>query len=97
MSHYTDNQAVASILSKGSRNATLQPMVVEVALALAVRHRHGDDVEVKEDGLIKWADLGSRDFHMDDISWVFNTMSEVFGVFGISIPPGAHKKAGFLC
>ena len=61
MAHYTDNQAVASILSKGSRNATLQPMVVGVALAL---RRYGIVMETmwrsREDSLIKWADLGNH-------------------------------------
>ena len=83
VAHYTDSQAMAAIITKGSRNAKLHPMVVEVALAL---RRHGISMEAvwksRDDGLIVWADLGSRDFHLDDISLDFDTMSTIYSVFG---------------
>ena len=31
--------------------------------------------------MIKWADLGSRDFHGDDISLDFDSMAEIFKLF----------------
>lgn len=83
VAHYTDSQAMASILTKGSRNTRLHPMVLEVALAL---RQYSITMEAvwrsREDGLIQWADLGSRDFHKDDISLDFDTMSEIYRVFG---------------
>ena len=75
VAHYTDSAAMASIVTKGSRNPKLHPMVLEVALAL---RRYGITVEAvwrsREDGLIQWADRGSRDFHQDDVSLDFDTM-----------------------
>ena len=77
--HYTDSQAMASIVTKGSRNVRLHPMVVDVSLAL---RKYGIKVEAvwrsREDGLIQWADLGSRDFHDDDISLDFVTMQGIW-------------------
>ena len=76
VAHYTDSKAMASIVMKGSRNRKLHPMVVESALAL--RH-HGIRMESvwrsRDDGLIQWADRGSRDFHSDDISLDFESMA----------------------
>ena len=52
--HYTDSQAMASIVTKGSRNEKLHPMVVDVSLAL---RKHGVKVEAvwksRDDGLIQ--------------------------------------------
>ena len=76
--HYTDSQAMASIVTKGSRNVRLHPMVVDVSLAL---RKYGIKVEdvwrSREDGMIQWADRGSRDFHDDDVSLDFVTMQGV--------------------
>ena len=78
ISHYTDNKAVAGIIAKGSRNPRLQPLVVQTVLAL---RGAGIVLEAvwrsREDGMIKLADLGSRDFNKDDISLDFETMSQV--------------------
>ena len=75
VAHYSDSAAMASIVTKGSRNPKLHTMVLEVALAL---RRYGITVEAvwrsRDDGLIQWADMGSRDFHKDDISLDFDTM-----------------------
>ena len=76
--HYTDSQAMASIVTKGTRNMRLHPMVVDVFLAL---REYGIKVEAvwrsREDGMIQWADRGSRDFHDDDVSLDFVTMQGV--------------------
>ena len=52
--HYTDSQAMASIVTKGSRNEKLHPMVVDVSLAL---RKYGIKVEAvwksRDDGLIQ--------------------------------------------
>ena len=78
ISHYTDNKAVAAIIAKGTRNPRLQPLVVQTVLAV---RSAGIVLEAvwrsREDGMIKLADLGSRDFHADDISLDFETMSQV--------------------
>jgi hypothetical protein len=76
--HYTDSQAMASIVTKGTRNVRLHSMVVDVSLAL---REYGIKMEAvwrsREDGLIQWADRGSRDFHDDDVSLDFVTMQGV--------------------
>ena len=78
ISHYTDNKAVAAIIAKGTRNPRLQPLVVQTVLAV---RSAGIVLEAvwrsREDGMIKLADLGSRDFNADDISLDFETMSQV--------------------
>ena len=83
IAHYTDNKAVCAIMTKGSRNPRLQPLVVETVLAL---RSAGIVLEAvwrsREDGLIKFADLGSRDFHYDDISLDFESMMQLFEEFG---------------
>ena len=84
VSHYTDNKAVAANVSKGSRNPRLQPLVVETVLALRGAGIVMEAVwRSREDGLIKFADLGSRDFHIDDISLDFKSMGELFEEFGV--------------
>ena len=69
---------MASIVTKGSRNEKLHPMVVDVSLAI---RNYGIKVEAvwksRDDGLIQWADRGSRDFHDDNISLDFATMQGV--------------------
>ena len=72
VAHYTDSKAVAAILHAGSRNTRLQPMVVEVTLALRSAGIVMEAVwRSREEGVIQWADRGSRDFHSDDISLDF--------------------------
>ena len=83
VAHYTDNKAVAAIVSSGSRNVRLQPMIVEMTLAL---RSAGISMEAvwrsRDDGLIQFADKGSRDFHGDDISLNFVTRMKIFEEFG---------------
>jgi hypothetical protein len=83
VTHFTDSKAMASIVMKGSRNPRLQPLVLEAVLSL---REHGITMESawlsREDGIIKLADYGSRDYHADDISVDFDTFTEVVGKFG---------------
>ena len=83
VAHYTDSQAMASIVTKGSRNTRLQPLVVEAVLAL---REAGIEMEAvwrsRRDGVIEYADRGSRDYHPDDISLDFDSMSKIFEDFG---------------
>lgn len=98
VAHYTDSQAMAIIVRKGSRNPKLQPMVMRAVLAL---RSHGIDMEAgwrsREDGLIVHADRGSRDFHMDDISLDFSSMDEINTAFGLcdidTFASATNKKA----
>ena len=66
------------MVTKGSRSVKLHPMVVDVSLAL---RKYGIKVEAvwrsKKDGLIQWADKGSRDFHSDNILLEFVSMQGI--------------------
>ena len=83
VAHYTDSQAMVAIISRGSRNPKLHPMVVEALLTL---RKYGITVEAvwkpREDEIITWADQGSRDFDQDDISLDFETMLTIYNHFG---------------
>ena len=63
----------------------LQPMVVEATLALRNFNVVVEPVWVsRDDGIIQYADMGSRDFHGDDIgvdSETFATIESEFGSF----------------
>ena len=98
VAHYTDNQAMASVVCRGSKNERLQPLVVEAVLAL---RRHGVSMSAvwrsREDGLICYADKGSRDFHADDISLDEETMlkiSQKFGSFDVDTFAAAANSKG---
>ena len=64
-----DNQAMAQVIAKGSRNRHLQPLIVNTVLAL---RNHGIKMtsvwKSRDDKIINFADARSRDFHADDIS-----------------------------
>ena len=83
VAHYTDSQAMATIIRKGSRNPKLQPMVMRAVLSL---RKHGINMEAgwrsREEGLIIHADRGSRDYHSDDISLDHQSMTEINLAFG---------------
>ena len=87
VSHFTDSKAMVYILTGGSRNVLLQPMVVEATLALRNFNVVVEPVWVsRDDGIIQYADMGSRDFHGDDIgvdSETFATIESEFGSFDI--------------
>ena len=87
ISHHTDSQALVHIIAKGSRNRKLQPMIMKVTLSL---REFGIVVEPvwmsRDDGIIKYADMGSRDFHSDDISvdsLTFQKAVDMFGPFSV--------------
>jgi hypothetical protein len=96
VTHYSDSKAMCIIVMKGSKNRKLQPLVVEALLAL---RSYGISMESawlsREDGIIKIADLGSRDYHADDISVDFDTflaITEQFGVFEVDCFAASHNK-----
>ena len=83
VAHYTDSKAVAAIVVGGSRNTRLQPMVVQLTLALRSAGITMETVwRSRDDGLIQTADRGSRDFHDDDISLDYDTMVMIYEEFG---------------
>ena len=83
IAHYTDSQAMAAIVSKGSGNPELQPLVMRAVLALRKHHIKVEAVwRSREEGMIKWADIGSREYYKDDIELDFGTMSLIYKVFG---------------
>ena len=98
ISHYTDSRAMASIVTKGSRNSRLQPMVMESVLALRNANIVMEAVWLsRDDGRIEFADKGSRDFHPDDISLDFDSMSKIhkkFGCFAVDTFATASNKKG---
>ena len=98
VAHHTDSQALVHILGKGSRNRKLQPMVMEAFLKL---REYGVIVEPvwlsREDGVIKYADLGSRDFHSDDISLDTITFQKVVKRFGTFTVDGFASASNAKC
>lgn len=83
IAHYTDSQAMSAIISKGSKNPELQPLVMRAVLALRKFHIRVEAVwRSREEGIIKWADVGSREYYKDDIELDFGTMSLIYRVFG---------------
>ena len=83
IAHYTDSKAMAAIVAKGSRNPKLQPLILEAVLAL--RKYHISVVAMwrsRESGVIKWADMGSREYYGDDIEMDFFSMSLIYEKFG---------------
>ena len=83
--HYTDSFNVSNILTIGSRNPKLQPLVVDIVLAwrklnLKVFVEHIP----RSDPIIKFADFHSRNFDLYDYSLdveIFLYISQVFGPF----------------
>ena len=96
--HYTDSRAMASIVTKGSRNPRLQPLVVEAVLALRGAGIVMEAVWLsRQDGIIEFADRGSRDYHPDDISLDYESMSKIldeFGPFSVDTFATASNKKG---
>ena len=83
VAHHTDNKAMVHIIAKGSRNRKMQPMIMEVILKLRSYSIQIEPVWVsREEGIIKYADIGSRDFHADDISIDDQSFEEAVQVFG---------------
>ena len=96
VTHLTDSKAMCFIVEKGSRNPKLHPMVVEATLAL---RKWGVRVEAmwrsREEGVIRVADLGSRDYHEDDVSLDYDTFLRVverYGQFDLDCFASAFTK-----
>ena len=98
ISHYTDSKAMASIVTRGSRNPRLQPLVMKAVLALRSAGIVMEAVWLsRDDGIIDFADRGSRDYHHDDISLDFDSMSKIhekFGSFAVDTFATASNKKG---
>ena len=96
--HYTDSRAMASIVTKGSRNPRLQPLVVEAVLALRGAGIMMEAVWLsRQDGIIEFADRGSRDYHPDDVLLDYDSMSKIlneFGAFSVDTFATASNKRG---
>ena len=84
VTHFTDSKAMCAIIEKGSRNRILQPMILRAVLAL---REYSVEVEAiwrsRDEGVIRLADVGSRDYHRDDVSMDFDTFSHVVEMFGV--------------
>ena len=98
IAHFTDNKALVYIIAKGSRNRKLHPLIVEVILKLREYGIKVDPVWMsREEGIIKYADLGSRDFHSDDISVDYFTFQEAQIKFGAFTVDGFASSGNAKC
>ena len=71
------------IIAGGSRNKKLHKLVVETVLALRRFNILLEPVWISRDSdIIKYADMGSKDFHKDDIELDFETFQEAVLWFG---------------
>ena len=98
VAHHTDSQALVHIIAKGSRNRKLQPLVMRAFLNL---REYGIIVEPvwlsRDDGVIRYADMGSRDFHSDDISVDAVTFAHAVKVFGPFTVDGFASASNAKC
>lgn len=85
--HYTDNVNCATILSIGSRNPSLQPIVLEIFLAWRKLNICATVIHLLRDHpIIEFADMESRFFDLHDYSLDFDTflfITQNFGPFDI--------------
>ena len=85
--HYTDNANCETILSVGSRNVILQPLVLEIFLAWKSLNIKVDVIHLRRnDPIIEYADYESRNFDLHDYSLDFDSfylISSLFGEFEI--------------
>ena len=98
VAHHTDSQALVHVIAKGSRNRKLQPLIMKASLKL---REYGIIVEPvwlsRDDGVIRYADLGSRDFHADDISVDAVTFAQAVEVFGLFNVDGFASSSNAKC
>ena len=82
--HLTDNQAVASIVERGSKKKDLQEIILEIFLSC---RRKGIELFVewrpRDDPLLVLADLGSKSFDSSSFSLDFCGFAQVLNFFGI--------------
>ena len=94
--HYTDNANCETILSVGSRNVILQPLVLEIFLAWKSLNIKVDVVHLKRnDPIIEFADFESRNFDLHDFSLDFDSfylISSLFGEFEIDCFASSSNK-----
>ena len=81
--HLTDNQAVASIVERGSKKKHLQDIVLQIFLSC---RKKGIQLFVewrpRDDPLLVLADLGSKSFDSSSFSLDFNGFSQVINFAG---------------
>ena len=83
VAHYTDSKAMMFIIAQGSRNRKLQPLIMEAKLSCRKYNIIVEPIWIsRDDERIKFADIGSRDFHADDISVDFATFKDAERLFG---------------
>ena len=85
--HYTDNKNCEIILEVGSRNVTLQPLVLDIFLAWKRRNLKVDVIYLpREDPIIMFADLETKNFDIHDFGLDFDNflvLTSLFGSFDI--------------
>lgn len=80
--HYTDNQAVESIMEIGSRKPELQNLVLEIVEACREKRTELKVVwKPRDHFLLKHADLGSKSFDDGDYTLDFNSFSLLLETF----------------
>ena len=81
--HYTDNLNCATILSVGSRNFSLQPLVLDIFLAWKSLNVKVSVIYLsRSDPRIEFADFHSRSFDLHDYSLDFDNFLFVSSIFG---------------
>ena len=80
--HYTDNQAIESIMEIGSRKAELQSLVLEIVEACREKRTELKVIwKPRDHYLLKHADLGSKAFDDGDYTLDFNSFSLILETF----------------
>ena len=81
--HLTDSKNVETMFAVGSRNPKFQPIVMQIVLrmkALDIKLRV--EWRSREDPLLQMADLGSKEFDVNDFSLDFETISYIMQKIG---------------
>ena len=81
--HYTDNKNCEIILEVGSRNVTLQPLVLDVFLAWKKLNIKVNVVYLpREDPIIMFADLETKNFDIHDFGLDYDNFLVLTALFG---------------
>ena len=98
--HYTDNNNCVIILSIGSRNSILQPIVLDIFLAWKHLNLHVTVTHLScSDPIIQYADFESKNFDFHDYSLDFDNflfINSYFGPFVIDCFALKENKKCFL-
>ena len=82
--HYTDNKNCETILTVGSRNFTLQPLVLDIFLSWKALNVKVTVIYVsRDDPIIQYADYESRTFDLHDYSMDFDNFLMITNIFGV--------------